>query len=251
MTQTWQERILENFSDACDSYNSEAIIQNIIAKQLATECAKKIIPPGIWMDLGSGTGLLADELERLNKNQSVLRVDGSSMMLNKHSKNCSVKLWNLNSGPPASIEPPTLIASSFAIHWLNDPNARLKEWLEALAPKGWLALAVPIKGSFIEWRKAAAAAKVNCTAMDFPTKDSLIESLPKGHIRYQKIERITQNGPNITSLLKPLVKIGAQTTQHKPLKISEWRNLQRAWPISKITFQHQLTWLVQILLVEK
>ena len=65
------KNILQNFNDACDNYNAEAIVQNNIAKQLAEECTKKMVPPGIWIDLGAGTGLLADELEKLNKPQSL------------------------------------------------------------------------------------------------------------------------------------------------------------------------------------
>ncbi len=251
MTMVWQDNILKNFDKACNSYNSEATIQDLIAKQLAKECFNHQIPPGLWLDLGTGTGLLADALEKLNKDQSVIRVDGSLMMLKHHSRDHSVRLWDLNLGLPNISEPPVLIASSFALHWLNNPQARLQEWFSVLKPGGLLALALPVHGSFPEWHEAAALSNVQCTAMDFPSQQAIINTFPVECIRYQKTEKITQSANGVTPLLKPFIKIGAQATHHKPLKISEWRRLQKAWRVSEKTSKNQLTWLIQLVLAQK
>ncbi len=252
MKTIWEETVLGNFNQASFTYNNEARVQKKIANQLAIECLKKTICPGLWLDLGTGTGLLADSLEELNPKQSILRIDVSKMMLAQHQQKSYVKLWDLNLGLPTDLpQPPNLIASSFSLHWLNDPKNRIKEWFSALAPGGWLALAVPIQGSFSEWHKAASLAKVNCTAMDLPSHHSLIESLNQNDIQYQHIESITQTASSVNSLLKPLVKMGAQATHHKPLRVTEWRRLKENWPVCEDNFEKQLTWIIQILLAQK
>ncbi|ABX09521.1 methyltransferase [Prochlorococcus marinus] len=252
MTNKWQDNILKNFDSASTHYNEEAFIQNTYAKKLAKYCSQKLIPPGIWADLGAGTGLLADALEKLNPQQSVLRVDGSREMLKQHSLPKKTQLWDLNLGLPTNwSESPSLLASNFALHWLSKPELKVQEWFSAIAPGGWLAIALPVKGSFPEWHKAAALAKVRCTALSFPSHTSLTDGIPINSIHVNQLEKFTQTATGVSSLLKPLVKVGATSTPEKSLKLSHWRRLHKEWPLSLNSQNPQLTWLVQILLIQK
>ena len=252
MKDSWQKEILQNFNLASYNYDNHASLQRNIAKLLALECSKQKISSGRWIDLGAGTGCLADLLEEFTPNQSVFRVDASEKMLEKNSKGSSKKLWDLNFGlPPDLAKSPNLIASNFALHWLNNPNAKVKEWFSSLAPRGWLAISVPILGSFPEWYQAASLAKVACTAINFPSHDSLLKVVERSNFHYYRIEKITQKASKATSLLKPLIQVGAHATQHKSLTISEWRKLENAWPSSTENNEKQLTWLIQILLAQK
>ncbi len=251
MTKHWQKLVIENFDNASIQYNKKACLQRFFAQKLAEQCAKRFIQPGLWVDLGSGTGLLANELEKRYPMQSVVRVDGSKGMLIQHSAKKPTKLFNLNHGLPQLEQPPTLIASSFALHWLNKPEKKLQEWFSALAPGGWLAVVLPVKGSFPEWHNAAKLAKVKCTAMLFPSHNSLLNAVKATNIRYQKLERFTQEAPKVTSLLKPFIEVGAHTSSFPSLRISEWKQLQYYWSLSQKDNVPRLTWLVQILLVQK
>ena len=56
--------VLENFDNASYKYNNGASLQKVFAKKLAKQCTKRRVNPGLWVDLGSGTGLLANELEK-------------------------------------------------------------------------------------------------------------------------------------------------------------------------------------------
>ena len=94
MKATWEDNVLRNFNIASFNYNNEAMLQKDIAKQLAQECSKQNISSGLWMDLGTGTGLLANAIEELSPNQSVLRVDGSIKMLKQHAPNKLTKLFH-------------------------------------------------------------------------------------------------------------------------------------------------------------
>ncbi|AAQ00668.1 MULTISPECIES: methyltransferase domain-containing protein [Prochlorococcus] len=251
MSTNWQKLVIQNFDEASSKYNNSANLQKIFAAKLAAQCSKKVINSGVWVDLGSGTGLLANALEKINPNQSVIRVDGSPRMLAEHLPNKSTQLFNLNYGLPKWENPPTLIASSFALHWLKDPEERLMEWFSALAPGGLLAIALPDEASFPEWHEAAKKAKVACTAMKFPSHNALTNLVKADNIIFQQLESFTQKAPRVTSLLKPLVNIGAQTSHHPALNISQWRRLQQSWPMVESNRTYNLTWLIHILLVKK
>ncbi len=251
MTSQWEKLVISNFGEAACKYNKNADIQKFYAAKLTEICSKQIINSGLWLDLGSGTGFLADALEEKKANQSVIRIDGSQKMLQQHDSSKLTKLFDLSSGLPPLKESPTLIASNFALHWLNKPKERLQEWFNALAPKGWLAITLPVKGSFPEWYDAAAKANVNCTAMQFPSHDLLTDWIKIEKIKLNKIERFSQQAPKINSLLKPLVHVGGHTTPFSSLTIGQWRRIHRAWETSKDNHLPQLTWLIQILLIQK
>ena len=244
------EVIIKNFEAASREYNEHASIQKLFASELAKECAKISIPEGLWVDLGSGTGLLANALEENNPGQKILRVDGSKGMLSQQIDGSKSQLWNLNSGLPNWSEPPSLLASSFSLHWLASPTKRLEEWLKALKPSGWLALVVPIQESFPEWQLACKKANVGFTALPLPSRSLILEPLSKVHLSFHKIHKVTQEADSAVDLLKLITKIGAQGTTKQQLKAGELRRLLNHWPINRNTKKAHLTWYVQMLLVQ-
>ena len=251
MQKEWFNLVKKNFNEAALSYNESASIQKKTALQLAEICSHHSIKYGLWVDLGSGTGLLAKSLEALYPNQYVLRLDSSKNMINQHSAKSIKQLWDLNEGLPKWSEKPNLIASSFALHWLKSPHERLREWFDSLNSGGWIALALPVKGSFPEWYKAAAQADLMCTALSLPSHDSLTRVIPNKNILYNKIEIIKQTADKATSLLKPMIKVGAQSSQEKQLSHSDWRHLLSNWPMSKKNKQVSLSWSIQFLLIKR
>ena len=146
---------------------------------------------------------------------------------------------------------PNLLASSFVLHWLDNPQEQLREWFNSLSSDGWIALAIPIKGSFPEWYEAAEQAKTTCTALDLPSHDSLIRVVPNKNILYNKIEIITQTDEKAISLLKPMIKVGAQSNHKGQLSISDWRHLLSYWPILNKDKEVSLSWSIQFLLIKR
>ncbi len=250
-SQNWSKQVLENFGQAAVKYSQNAQLQRAFAWRLAQKCSKEFIPKGIWVDLGTGTGILADSFEALHPNQSVIRVDGSEEMLCQHHHKSQTQLCDLNLGLPNWPKQPTLIASNFALHWLDSPTSRLKEWFEALAPGGWLAIALPIQGSFHEWHLAAHQANVPCSALSLPSHDSLLKALNPQNIYYQKLHKFTQTSSKIYPLLNPISKIGAQSSRKRSLSIGEWRRLQKSWSCLNENKTINLTWLIQLLLIKR
>jgi len=251
MQKTWSSQVNKNFNEAALSYNESASIQKSTAFKLAKICSHHSIKHGLWVDLGTGTGLLAKSLEDLHPNQYVVRFDNSKKMLAQHSEKSVKQLWDLNDGLPRWSEKPNLLASSFVLHWLDNPQKKLKEWLSAISLDGWIALAIPIKGSFPEWYEAAEKADLTCTALDLPSYDSLIRVVPTQNILYNKIEIIKQTAERATSLLKPMIKVGAHSSHKEQLSISDWRHLLSFWPISNQDEEVSLSWSIQFLLIKR
>ncbi len=251
MQRTWSSQVNKNFNEAALRYNESASIQKSTALKLAKICSYHSIKHGLWVDLGSGTGLLAKSLEDLHPNQYVVRLDNSINMINQHSEKSVKQLWDLNTGLPKWSKKPNLLASSFVLHWLENPQKQLREWFNSLSLEGWIALAIPIKGSFPEWYEAAKKADLTCTALDLPSYDSLIKVVPKKSILYNKIEVFKQTAKKATSLLKPMIKVGAQGSQKEQLSISDWRHLLSFWPISNKDKQVSLSWSIQFLVIKR
>ena len=251
MHKTWSYLVNKNFNEAALSYNESASIQKSTALKLAKICSNYSIKHGLWVDLGTGTGLLAKSLEDIYPNQYVLRLDNSKKMIDQHSDKSVTQLWDLNNGLPKWSKKPSLLASSFVLHWLDNPQNLLRKWFNSLSLDGWIALAIPIKGSFPEWYEAAEKANLTCTALDLPSYDSLIRVIPKESILYNKIDVIKQTAKKATSLLKPMIKVGAQSSQKEQLRVSDWRQLLSFWPISNKDKQVSLSWSIQFLLIKR
>ena len=64
MTNTWSQRVVERFGRSADRYDGAANLQRSMARQLAERCRRQSIPRGLWVDLGSGTGLLLRKIAR-------------------------------------------------------------------------------------------------------------------------------------------------------------------------------------------
>ena len=203
MTNAWSSRVLEAFGASAQRYNASARLQQGMAWQLAMRCRHASTPSGLWVDLGSGTGRLADALEQLHPGQSVLRLDGSRSMLNNQHHGVATLLHDLNSPLPTWSSAPALLCSNFVLHWLNDPSERLRHWYDQLTPEGWLALTVPVAGSFEQWHLAAKRAGVPCTALPFPRVESLLGAVPGESVRWQRIQQFSRRGRHPLDLLRP------------------------------------------------
>ena len=46
-------------------------------------------------------------------------------------------------------------------------------------------------------------------------------------------------------------KLGAQTSMKNSLNVGQWKKIQKAWPQKKLSKSYELTWLIQMLLIQK
>ena len=78
----WNEKIKNNFNNAAYRYLEYSNIQKFFAEKIV-QYIKELNPlkKGEWIDLGSGPGLLADEIEKKYSSKKVSRIDFSKNML--------------------------------------------------------------------------------------------------------------------------------------------------------------------------
>ena len=245
------DQVLERFSRAAPTYAADTLLQQAMAWRLAQLSRRFSIRRGLWADLGSGTGHLAAALEACHPEQQVMRIDGSAAMLSSHPNEAHTLRHDLSSGLPNWPEPPQLLASSFVLHWLPDPAKQLRAWVDALPERGWLALAVPIHGSFPQWHQAARKAGQACTALTMPVREQLIAALPDGVVQLEQCLSFSQHAANPLRLLRPMSSIGASVTNGGQLSPGQWRAVFRAWSPSDQSPGFSLTWKMLILMVKR
>tara|TARA_B100000700_G_C15043828_1_gene856785 strand:+ start:2569 stop:3321 length:753 start_codon:yes stop_codon:yes gene_type:complete len=250
MNKDYKKRIIKNFDSAAKSYNQHAEIQKFFAIKLAMICTKKEIKHGKWIDLGAGTGILADTLEDIYPTQKVERLDSSKRMLLLNKNQSSKFYWDLNKGLPNCIRNYSLITSNFSLQWLSHPSQRLKEWFEALSSGGILAASIPIKGSFPEWEKASEISNTPYTAINLPESKKLIKAFNSSNIIHNEIYRYKQKSENPLLILKNISKVGAHSSMKKKMTISQLKNLKQSWFYNKQNIR-ELTWEIQILIIKK
>lgn len=240
LTSEFSQRVRAGFDRRAGHYDSQARLQQAVAWRLARWCRDLPLLAGPVADLGSGSGLLSRALLRhwtALAGQPPLQLDHCPSLLALNPLLVSAfpapqRLWDLNDGLPPELAQAALLASSFALHWLDDPVGQLEGWCDRLAPGGWLLLAVPTAGSFSQWRQAAAAAAVPCTALDLPEAAALLAAIGDRGLRphRQDLLRFSQAGPDGLASLRQLKAIGAGTSRQAPLSLRQWRRLRTHWP---------------------
>ena len=244
------------FSRRAGHYDRQARLQQAVAWRLARWCRDLPLPAGPVADLGAGSGLLSRALLRhwsALADQPPMQLDHCPSLLALNPLLLSAtplpqRLWDLNDGLPNELAQAALLASSFALHWLDDPLGQLAGWCDRLAPGGWLLLAVPTAGSFSQWRQAAAAAAVPCTALALPDAAALLAASGARGLRThrQALLRFSQSTPDALACLRQLKAIGAGTSRQAPLSPGQWRRLRSHWPSPAC-----LNWEILLLLAQR
>ncbi|SNR61525.1 malonyl-CoA O-methyltransferase [Humidesulfovibrio mexicanus] len=148
-------QIARSFGARAAQYDEHALLQRQTAQTLADFIARNGGLPGLGLvaEVGCGTGLLSILLAR--EAQRYLATDIAPEMLAR----CTRRLGDLDhvafavmdGGTPVFPESPAAIVSNLAAQWFEDPVGGLTR-LALCAP--CLFFAVPLAGSFPEWREA-------------------------------------------------------------------------------------------------
>jgi malonyl-CoA O-methyltransferase len=213
------------------------------------------LPAGPCADLGAGTGLVGRALEawRIPLAGPLQQLDLCPEALARNGSGPTLP-WDLNQGLPPQLQGAALLTSSFALQWLDAPTEALVHWGEQLAPGGWLLLAVPTAGSFPQWRQAAQRAGVDCSALELPRAEDLLQAAARGGLETVRSQVLTFSHQRPASApssplgaLRAIQAIGAGTSRrHAPLPPGAWRRLLTAWPQGG-----QLSWEVLLLLARR
>lgn len=224
------------FGRSAAGYEQGARLQAGMAQRLARLCRPlaAALPAGARADLGAGSGLLARAMHAELGGAPLLHLDACDALLAQGARQDPNQLslqWDLNQGLPDALQGAALLASSFALQWLEQPGQQLELWGEALQRGGVLALAVPCSNSFALWRQAAQQAGVPYTALALPAADELVAHV-KPLLELIQLQRLHFSRTNRGALafLRQFKAIGAQASRAPQLSAGELRRLMRHWP---------------------
>ena len=246
----WIKKINNNFNKAAHYYSNYSVVQKHFANKLLL-IIKELEPQiGPWIDLGAGTGYLADLLEKNFMNINVMRIDFSPNMLKENKKHSKTILWDLNNDLPPYVNNASLMISSFCFHWLNEPEKKIREWFNRLVPGGFLIVLFPNNKSFPEWKDTCRKNNLDYSGLSLPCTNTLKSFVKENEIFLIKEFNYKETFPNIYKLFKSIINVGAQTTQRRRRTVSELKLMQKKWP--KDQFEKvNLTWSISILILKK
>ena len=246
----WNETVKNNFNNAAENYLGYSNIQRHFAGKIVTFLKGLTIQKGEWIDLGSGTGLLADEIEKEFSTKKVTRIDFSKKMLLQNKESSKKILWNLNKPLPSSIIKCPLMTSNFCIHWLDNPEKIIKDWFSKLRLGGYLIISYPTINSFSEWKQTCKETNIEYSGLTFPLSKDIIKSFNSDEIFFSNKYLYVENFPDVYKLFRSIVNVGAQSTKCKRKKVYELREMQKFWP-KKETNSVNLTWEINIQILKK
>ncbi len=250
LNQEWSKQIRNNFDKAAINYIDSANIQRVFAEKIVLYIKELNTQNGEWLDLGSGTGLLADEIEKEFSTQKVCRIDFSKKMLLQNKSSSKKILWDLNNPLPPSIKDCALITSNFCIHWLNEPEKIIKNWFSKLRSGGFLIISYPTQESFPEWKKTCKKINSKYSGLGFLNAEEMSKNFKSDEIYYSKKHTYIEKFPDVYKLFRSIINVGAQSTKSQRQTVKELKALQKFWP-KNCNNTVNLSWEITIQIVQK
>tara|TARA_Y100000766_G_scaffold39093_1_gene29012 strand:- start:36 stop:794 length:759 start_codon:yes stop_codon:yes gene_type:complete len=246
----WNKTIKNNFDNAANNYLIYSNIQRFFAKQITSHIKELNIQKGEWIDLGSGTGLLADEIEKEFSTKKVSRLDFSKKMLLQNKLSRKKILWDLNYELPTTINDCALITSNFCLHWLNNPEKKIKNWFNKLRSGGYLIISYPTQECFPEWKETCKKIDIEYSGLSFLNTDELSKDFNSDEICYSKKFLYKENFPNVYKLFRSIVNVGAKSSRCKRKTVKELKSMQKFWPKNQNNTVN-LSWEISIQIIKK
>ncbi len=206
--------ICNAFSRAASDYDSVATIQQQVAHDLASFIFNFIAPqtPRTCIDLGCGTGFLSQSLLGLYPTLQLTLNDLSSAMIQKATNAVLPgKRIETLEGDLETIQTDRtwdLVGSNFVWQWLENPQQALKRWS---AHSTDLALALPLEGSFQEWKALYSQLALPSRLRKLPTLEELHQwgqALDLAHFEIQE-KNYTQTFHSALDFARQLKGTGA------------------------------------------
>jgi malonyl-CoA O-methyltransferase len=221
-----QPAVIRNFNSAAPNYDNAASLQALVAQKLVAWAVKTGINPQTILDIGSGTGLVAKELYRYWPKANISASDASHAMLQEAQRKFP-QLVTLH-GDARELDATgkfDTIFSSMALHWLPRPRQVLQQWQTLLNPGGNLFIALPVEGSFTEWRSLCMAHNVKDGLWPLPPYD-----FADNMAAQTTLKEIRINYPSAEAFIKSMKSTGASTPRadHRPIGTAKMRQILRS-----------------------
>lgn len=210
-----KKTIQNNFNRFSSSYSKNAILQKQVAHNLCQIALGTIQDSNKILDLGSGTGFVAQNILANKKwqSKSICQLDIAYDML--RNSNQYQNIFNINGdieNLPFKNHSFDFMISSLAFQWLNNLDLVLKNIKNLLHVNGQIAFAILLHGTLHQLKESAQSLAINLQINDFITQKNLEDSLNLHFSTYEiKVEEINLYYQNIFDLLHSIKNIGAAT----------------------------------------
>jgi malonyl-CoA O-methyltransferase len=223
--------VAQHFSRAAQSYDAAAILQKEVAFRLAERWPFVTMQPQQVMDLGTGTGFLAQHIQQYYPQTQLVAVDLSETMLKQcRSKLLPASTWWQKFNPfansanaafvnadayqlPFADSSMDMLVSSLMLQWCDDLPKVLAECRRVLKPNGVLFMASLGPDTLKEIRLAWQAVDDERAehTLNFADLHDLGDALSRVGFSDPvcDVEHITLTYANVTAALKDLKAIGA------------------------------------------
>lgn len=220
--------ITNPFDKAASTYDHATPVQAQVAQRLVSRAAPQPMQSPHILDLGCGTGFVAEAAVKRWPMAAVTALDQSAAMLQQ----AQTKIPGLQTilGDASRIQMDQkfdVIFSSMMLHWLPNPYEALRRWQGWLKPQGRLYVALLTEGTFQEWRDLCLTANIVDGLWPMPRVD--FANMLLSNLEQQSIE---VSYTSAHEFLRRLKIIGATTPRpdHTPLSAPILRRLLKKAP---------------------
>ncbi|MCP4181395.1 MAG: methyltransferase domain-containing protein [bacterium] len=237
----------KNFSKAAGTYDSWAKHQCRIAKTLSA-CIPEFAKINNLLDLGCGTGNSIESVNLLFPEAEILGVDIAAGMID-YCREKWIDYENINfyHGDVENLELSQkydLIISSCSLQWVSDFKKTLNKYLNCLNQGGYLALAIPVKGSLDELKQSYLQAfDKNMPGLCFQNENDIMDavSCKTAKIYHACTELVTEYYDSL-DVLRYFKKIGVTFSEqynYKAKSVKEVKMLMKKYR-QNFTFNNRL-----------
>ncbi len=215
-----KQHIRQNFDRAAERYDQAAVLQREVAGRLLDRLDYVLIEPGMVLDVGAGTGYIAQGLAARYKKACIVEMDLSVNMLLQglkkipwYRKPFSKKRMICGDAEqlPLATASVDLLVSGLTIQWCNDLRQTFAEFNRVLKPGGLLMFTTFGPDTLQELRQSWASVDQQGHVSSFLDMHDVGDALLAAGMAepVMDVEHFALTYTNVPSLLKDLKDIGA------------------------------------------